>query len=77
MENTWDKCVEDHAFQYRIFSLDDYNIYYYLCTVMLEFILFIEFIWLYKCNESEENSIWQLSRKKFVCFLVWHLLYLC
>ena len=40
-------CVEDHALRYQIFSLDDYNIYCYVCTLMFEFVLFLEYVFLY------------------------------
>ena len=45
-----DICVENHAFQYEIVLLDDYNIYYYfcfycyVCTSMLAFVISLEFV---------------------------------
>ena len=55
-EKLRDKCMEDQTFQYLIFSLDDYNIYCYVCTFILEFAVSLEFVLLYKCNERKHMN---------------------
>ena len=60
--------MEDHAFQWQIYSFDDYNIYFYVCSFILEFVLSLDIVLLYTSNEGESNSNRQMSRKKYVRF---------
>ena len=55
-EKLRDKCVENQTFSYLIFSLDDYSIYCYVCTFIVEFALSLEFVLLYKFNEREHMN---------------------
>ena len=55
-EKLRDKWMEDQTFQYLIFSPEDYNIYCYVCTIILEFALSLEFVLLYKFNEKEHMN---------------------